>query len=64
MRENRLVQMLEAAQREYAEAALKQPTERDAFAYGRACGFVQGLEQARDIILNAYAAEEEEGKFL
>ena len=37
--------------REFAQAALAAPAQRDAFEYGRVSGFYAGLEQARDLLL-------------
>jgi len=46
------LQRLETEQARLAREALERPSERDAFAYGRAVGFYAGLEHAKTVILN------------
>lgn len=45
-------------------SALEQPAARDAFEYGRVVGLRLGLRRAFEIVANAFAEEEAEGKDL
>lgn len=50
-----LLQCLDAEQARLAADALKSPTSRDAFEYGRVVGLYAGLERAKQALSNLVA---------
>lgn len=61
MRIEVLLQRLKAEQARVAVEALKTPTGRDAFEYGRAVGFYAGLEHAERVLIELVAEKERQG---
>lgn len=47
-----------------AGESLSKPTSKDAYGYGRACGFYAGLQHAIAVIDNVHHDEEEKDKTL
>ena len=57
----RILQLLEAEMSAMATSALKTPSGRDAFEYGRAVGMYAGLQRAFEVVGAAHADEERAG---
>lgn len=59
MIEDRIISALKAKLDECAHSALRAPSQRDAFEYGRLVGIYAGLQMALDVVDNALGEDEE-----
>lgn len=59
-----LLQRLETEQAKLAAEALRQPTSRDLFEYGRVVGMYAGLEQAKAALLDLVSERDKKDFFL
>jgi hypothetical protein len=55
------LQRLEQEQARLAAEALKTPSGRDAFEYGRAAGMYAGMEHAKRVLIEMVAEQERHG---
>jgi len=52
---------LDEAQAQHAKEALRRPSQRDEFEYGRMCGIYAGLERAKQLVEDMLAEQERKG---
>ena len=58
----RYLGQLKELQKTYPHSALKNPTDRDAFEFGKHCGVLEGLERAERLLLEAQSESDDEGE--